>query len=386
VCITNYDFSDNASHLKDEFNKYFHTILIDSSSPAPPTHVDISIPNTYYPGLWNASVEYAISKKYKFLMFVASDVQINNVKQLCEYANEATKYENIGVYTPSISSKSRTAYPILNNRTSSYIRECGVVEGFFFMANTEILKTIFPLTNFKYGWAVDVLTCDKAYELNRICVVDDRIEIFHPTSKTAHSIDAKKAEEEWVKLIGWPVINRCRDRQQQLNDAHKFVNKATSLDLGCGGKIRNPFLAEKSFGIDLIEDATKGIVSADLIIEKIPFPDSSFEYCTAFDFIEHVPRIIYCPDRRLPFVELMNEIHRILKPGGIFLSLTPAYPANEAFQDPTHVNFITSDTFLYYFCNEYLWAKMYGFTGNFKLLTQKSGGGKLKTYLRAIKD
>jgi SAM-dependent methyltransferase len=315
-------------------------------------------------------------------MFVASDVQINNVKQLCEYANEATKYENIGVYTPSVSSKSRTAYPILNNRTSSYIRECGVVEGFFFMANTEILKTIFPLTNFKYGWAVDVLTCDKAYELNRICVVDDRIEIFHPTSKTAHSIDAKKAEEEWVKLIGWPVINRCRDRQQQLNDAHKFVNKATSLDLGCGGKIRNPFLAEKSFGIDLIEDTTKGIVSADLIIEKIPFPDSSFEYCTAFDFIEHIPRIIYNPTRKFPFVILMNEIHRCLKSNGYFLSHTPAYPHSPLFRDPTHVNYITEETFPIYFDNINKHAQIYGFTGSFKVIKQGWNGFSLVTLLQ----
>ena len=387
VCVTNYDFSDNASHLKNEFKKYFHTVLIDSDSPSPPINLDIVIPNTYYPGLWNASVGYAISNKFKYLIFVASDLQITNVETLCRHATEAISYDNIGVYTPSVTSKSRTAFPILRNRTSSYIRECGVVEGFFFLAKTEILKTIFPLSpNFKYGWAVDVLTCHKSYELNYICVVDDRVEIFHPASKPDHAIDTKAAEAEWQKLIGSSIAKQCSSRQETLSNARNFINKASSLDLGCGKKIRNPFLAEKLYGIDLIDDVAKNIVTADLNIEKIPFPDSFFEYCTAFDFIEHVPRIIYCPDRRLPFVELMNEIHRVLKPGGVFLSLTPAYPTNEAFQDPTHVNFITSDTFLYYFCNEYLWAKMYGFTGNFKLLAQKNEGGKLKTYLRAIKD
>jgi len=286
ACITNYDFSDNASHLKDEFKKYFHTVLIDSDSPTPPINLDITIPNTYYPGLWNASVEYAISKQFKYLIFVASDLQINNVGALCRYATEAIGYDNIGVYTPSVSSKSRTAFPILRNRTSSYIRECGVVEGFFFLAKTEILKTIFPLSpNFKYGWAVDVLTCHKSYELNYICVVDDRVEIFHPASKADHAIDTELAETEWKKLIGSAVMNDCTNRQKILNNAHNFVNQTSTLDLGCGKAIRNPFLAVKKYGIDLMEDNAKDIVSADLNIEKIPFTDSFFEYCTAFDFI-----------------------------------------------------------------------------------------------------
>ena len=66
----------------------------------------------------------------------------------------------------------------------------------------------------------------------------------------------------------------------------------------------------------------------------------------------------------------MNEVSRVLKPGGIFYALTPFYPKKSALSDPTHVNLITIDT-VKYFTTPHLWAKMYGFSGSFELLTQK---------------
>jgi len=387
VCVTNYDFSDNATKLKNQFGQYFKTVLIDSSSPTPPINLDISITNTYYPGLWNASVDYAISNNYKYLMFVASDLDIKNVKKLCEYAAEAISYKEIGVYTPSVSTSSRTSFPGLINRATSCIRESGVIEGFFFLARIEILKTIYPISpEFKYGWLIDVLTCEKSYELNYITTVDDRVEIFHPAANPKDAINIQKASEEWPRFIDLAIAEKSQERQNRLQNIPNFINKTTTIDLGCGKDIKNPFLADTLCGIDLFDDAPKGIVGADLNIEKIPFPDSTFEYCTAYDFIEHVPRLIYSPNRRFPFIELMNEIYRILKPSGIFLSVTPVYPDPKAFQDPTHVNFITNETFLYYFCVDYLWAKMYGFKGQFLLLHQHVDDGKLISYLRAIKD
>lgn len=62
----------------------------------------------------------------------------------------------------------------------------------------------------------------------------------------------------------------------------------------------------------------------------------------------------------------MNEISRILRPGGLLYALTPCYPSREAFQDPTHVNFITEKTHVYFTGSKPL-GRMYGFTGNFRL-------------------
>ncbi len=156
------------------------------------------------------------------------------------------------------------------------------------------------------------------------------------------------------------------DHRSQLSDTK-------SLDLGCGQKPRNPFSADFLYGIDIREDLENKIYKSNLSREKIPFETNMFDYCTAFDFIEHIPRLVQINgDDYFAFIELMNEIYRILKPGGLFLHVTPAYPAKEAFQDPTHVNFITEDTFPNYFCSPYNWAADlgYGFKGEFDLIKQ----------------
>ena len=155
-----------------------------------------------------------------------------------------------------------------------------------------------------------------------------------------------------------------------------------SLDLGCGLQPKNPFNAQEVYGIDVRDDAEAHIVKADLVIEPIPFPDDSFDYVTAHDFLEHVPRLIYLPQRRNAFVQVMNEIHRVLKPGGVFMSFTPAFPHGPAFRDPTHVNIITEETFPLYFDDKVRWASMYGFRGSFQILSQEWRGVHLMSLLR----
>ncbi|MEI6871173.1 MAG: class I SAM-dependent methyltransferase [Verrucomicrobiota bacterium] len=143
-----------------------------------------------------------------------------------------------------------------------------------------------------------------------------------------------------------------------------------SLDLGCGNNPRNHFNADEAYGIDVRDDLGNNVVKADLVIEPIPFGDNEFDFVTAFDFLEHVPRILYVPHRRNAFVEIMNEIWRVLKPGGHLYSFTPAFPHATAFRDPTHVNIITDETFPLYFGTGFRWAAMYGFTGNFEVVSQ----------------
>jgi SAM-dependent methyltransferase len=137
-----------------------------------------------------------------------------------------------------------------------------------------------------------------------------------------------------------------------------------SLDLGCGLKPKNPFNADELYGVD-IRESNETVKVADLAVDPIPFQANFFDYCTAFDFLEHIPRVIYAPQRKFCFVDLMSEIYRVLKPGGKFLSFTPAFPAPEAWQDPTHVNIITVKTFPKYFDTKECLAKMYGFKGGF---------------------
>jgi len=156
------------------------------------------------------------------------------------------------------------------------------------------------------------------------------------------------------------------------------------LDLGCGTTPRNPFQENTQWGIDIREDLDHKIKSVDLTINSIPFEDRAFDYITAFDFVEYVPRIIYAPDCRFPFIQLMNEIWRTLKDGGIFFSLTSVYPFKTAFSDPTHVNYITEETFQYF--NDGLrLASIYGFSGAFKVLEQYRTDTHLISILQKIK-
>ena len=145
------------------------------------------------------------------------------------------------------------------------------------------------------------------------------------------------------------------------------------LDLGCGTVPRNPYGRTRLCGVDIRAlDGATGFEfrAANLTLEPIPFPDDTFGSLSAFDFVEHVPRILGTADgkgTRFPFIDLMNEVWRVLAPGGRFFALTPAVPGLPAFQDPTHVNFITEDTHRY-FCGDEPTGRMYGFNGRFNAL------------------
>ncbi|MEI2766509.1 MAG: glycosyltransferase [Dermatophilaceae bacterium] len=78
------------------------------------------------------------------------------------------------------------------------------------------------------------------------------------------------------------------------------------------------------------------------IVATLPAPldlaDGTCGVIRAYDFFEHVP------DK----VAIINEIYRLLAPGGLLLSMTPSTDGRGAFQDPTHVAFYNENSFWYY--------------------------------------
>lgn len=153
-----------------------------------------------------------------------------------------------------------------------------------------------------------------------------------------------------------------------------------SLDIGSGPVPKNPFGADHVYGADIAANHAgypDNVLYWDAILEPLPFKDSSMDYVVCTDFLEHIPRILYVPSilggqpiRKQPFIDVMSEVWRVLKPGGHFEAKTPAYPTPEAFQDPTHVNIITENTQDYFAGGLVPLCQEYGFKGQFQLIGQ----------------
>jgi hypothetical protein len=135
------------------------------------------------------------------------------------------------------------------------------------------------------------------------------------------------------------------------------------LDLGCGEKPSNLFGADVLYGIDTNNHPENNVVGVNLILESIPFADEFFDFAVASHFFEFIPRIINFPEQRNPFIQLMNELWRVLKYEGKLLSITTKLINLQDFQDSSHTNLITDKTFSEYFSE----PNSHGFHGRFEI-------------------
>jgi SAM-dependent methyltransferase len=104
------------------------------------------------------------------------------------------------------------------------------------------------------------------------------------------------------------------------------------LNLGCGRKR----LAD---AVNLDVSAAVGAdVVHDLNMVPWPFPDGGFDEVHAYDVIEHVVDV----------VPVLEEIHRICRPGAVVHITVPHFSSANAFTDVTHRHWFgwrTFDTF-----------------------------------------
>ena len=169
-------------------------------------------------------------------------------------------------------------------------------------------------------------------------------------------------------------------------DSNPFPERSSYIhaDLGCFARPRGA-----DYGIGLKKPPTfpeeSKFLQCNLGFQKLPLPDESLDFVTAFDLLEHIPKVLWLPEEQVrdnpceifsstcaemhqgvaiikPTVYLMNEIYRVLKPEGQFLSFTPAISRTITYnninsliginQDPTHVSIWCYETFSNYFCGD----------------------------------
>lgn len=145
------------------------------------------------------------------------------------------------------------------------------------------------------------------------------------------------------------------------------------LNLGCCDDLRSGYV-----NVDRVPPADQ---IADLS-QPWPWPDGSVEHVIAHDVIEHLPDKIHT----------MNELWRVLQPGGTAEIVVPTTDGSGAFQDPTHVSFWNRRSFKYYEAGDFYrdrLARHYGIRAAFKTVSEKiqqtQDGSKLTIVLQAVK-
>lgn len=109
-------------------------------------------------------------------------------------------------------------------------------------------------------------------------------------------------------------------------------DKPFIVNLGCGNK-----KSAGEIGVDIIATPLVDIVT-DLNHYPLPFEDNSVDIVRSSHAFEHLDDLI----------ALMEDIHRMLKPGGLLEFTVPHVSNIDFFRDPTHKHSFTLGTMDYF--------------------------------------
>lgn len=119
------------------------------------------------------------------------------------------------------------------------------------------------------------------------------------------------------------------------------------VDIGCGARKQSG-----TIGID-----RRAVPGVDVVCDfehGLPFRDNSLTVAYSIHSIEHMRDLI----------SFMEELYRACAPGAKVYIKTPYYASRKAFVDPTHVRFMTEESFEYFKHPNY-----YGLKTNFRTVS-----------------
>ena len=128
------------------------------------------------------------------------------------------------------------------------------------------------------------------------------------------------------RLIAWQRFARFRAAAAAVRRHAGQFPVGDLLDIGAADGIGLPFLkpiAKRVLSVNYYEDHTRefrrahpddSVITADA--RALPLPDGSFDVCTSFEALNCVPS-------RSDRIKCIAEIHRTLKPDGLFVCSVP---------------------------------------------------------------
>lgn len=206
VAIVNHENTGNALSLARGFRRHAETLLIDSGSELSEqerAQFDILLPNVHYSGLFNESLRQVASREgIDALLFICSDVLIEQPAAVLDRMTDAFSTGSIGIYTPSNTGSS--GHVFCRTQTSSGLREIPFVDGYLFGVRREVLERC-PQVDLNVnptGWGVDVYAGYLAASMGLRTVVDDRVSIYHPAGSGYDRALAFRQMVTWLASHG----------------------------------------------------------------------------------------------------------------------------------------------------------------------------------------
>ncbi len=179
-------------------------------------------------------------------------------------------------------------------------------------------------------------------------------------------------QERWAKRFSQDpaIVERFWNQHRFLNDIKQHIDITTGrvLDVGCGISTALHFIGSQQYGLDPLAEQYKKLYSYPAGIniitgtgEGIPFESEHFDMVINSNVLDHVEN----PEKTI------NEIHRVLKPGGHFLLTVEVFSeqqkrdlAHPHCLDESQLNNLLKDKFDIKLSKQTPWIGLWNFERN----------------------